>query len=329
MTLSTNNLGNLSGTEILMHSLEAFAEGRLEVKRPKILYPSVFPAQSFNTSLAPGSLDYSKIYDDYAGTAAWRAEGSADVNTISTVLGKTSAPIFMGAIAGKLDIRTQEQNQILASRGFSQDLTIRTPQVMKLAVDYFIEKLMFFGDNINNAGGNSFYPGMLDHPIIPLSTVPVGASGFSEWTTKTPDEIIFDMQQAIIGLYVSTNTVYAATHLYLPVAQYGLISGQKAGVRANDETILNYVSKNNLSKTETGQDLIIRPIRYLSGAGVGGTDRMLLLNMDQDNFMIGQPVDFNILDVQKVDYSFKYLGHFEVGPLHLPYPTFAAYYDGI
>lgn len=329
MSFSAGNFGAQTGNDLTFHVLQAVAAGRLEVLRPEILYTDYIPSESFDTSIAPGSKDYSKIFGDQSGVASWRGQGSNDVPTIGTYNALTNVPIFNGGIGNVLDARDIRQGRILAARGFDEDPTIRTAQVMRIAVEYFIERLMFFGDGIFDQGGGQFYPGLLNHPLIPQSTVAVGASTFTTWDTKTADEIIFDMFTAIGAMYSSTNTVHMVSDIYIPVTQFNQITSTKAGVRANDEVIIKFMSEQNMTMVLTGREINIRPLRYLEGAGVGATDRMIVVDKKPDHYMVGQPMDFNILPVERRGFLYEYWGEFEISPLHFPYPRFAAYYDGI
>lgn len=329
MALSSGNLGRLSGQDIQVGVLEAFGQDILDVLRPELLKDDVFPAQSFFKSMARGMTDYSKIVQDWSGQAGWRAQGSNDVPQVSTILDKTTTPAFTGGVSNTLDYKDIAQGNILAARGFSSDPIIRTGQISLMATNFFKERLLFFGDNVIDAGANQFYPGLLNHPIIPQATVAIGGGGFTAWNTKTPDEIIFDFNTAFSTLNTSTNTVMLTTDVYLPTAQYHLIAGTKAGTRANDEVILKFIADQNATDALTGRKINIHLLRYLTGAGAGGTDRMLIMDRKPEYFMIAEPLDWSLYDVQKVDFQFKYLGEFEIGPVHFPYPPFAIYFDGI
>jgi hypothetical protein len=328
MSLVSGNLGRQSGQDIQVGVLEAFGQDILDVMRPELMKDDFFPAESFFKSMPRGMTDYSKIIQDWAGQAGWRAQGSNVVPQVSNILDKTSTPAFTGGVSNALDYKDIAQGNILASRGFSTDPIIRTGQVSLMATNYFKERLLFFGDNIEGAAG-AFYPGMLNHPIIPQATVALGGTGFTPWNTKTPDEIIFDFNTAFATLQTSTNTVMLTSDVYLPTAQYNLIAGTKAGTRANDEVILQFVSDQNGTFGQTGRKINIHLLRYLTGAGAGGTDRMIVMDRKPDYFMIAEPLDWNLYDVQKVGFQFNYFGEFEIGPVHFPFPTFAQYWDGI
>lgn len=331
MTLQAGNFNQQSGSDIVLHVNEALAKGELDVVRPEILYPGYIPAESIDTAVNEGATDYSKLYKDWSGVASFRAIGSNVVPTVGTTLGKVSIPIFSAAVSNNLDINDIRMGAMRVERGFSQDPYTRTAQILKLSMEYFNERLVFFGDGIYNGSSVEFFPGLINHPLIPQADVEAGAAIGSptEWVDKTPDEIIFDIENAIGTLYSVTNTVMKATDIYLPVDQFSLISSTKAGVLGNDQVILKFTSEQNITAAISGRRVNIQPLRYLSGAGVGGTDRMMVVCKDSNNYMMANPIDFRMYDIQKVGFQFQYFAESRISPLMFPWPKFAAYWDGI
>lgn len=329
MPLLTGNFNEQSGSDIMLHVNEALAKGELEVLRPEILYPDYIPAESIDTAVNEGATDYSKLYKDWSGVASFRAIGSNVVPTVGTTLGKVSIPIFSAAVSNNLDINDIRMGEMRVERGFSEDPYTRTAQILKMAMEYFNERLVFFGDGIYNGSSVEFFPGLINHPLIPQASVAAGASTDTEWVEKTPDEIIFDIETAFTSIYSVTDTVMMATDLYLPVDQFGLISATKAGVLGNDQVIFKFTSEQNINAAVSGRRVNIKPLRYLKGAGVGGTDRMMVVCKQPNNYMMANPIDFRMYDIQKIGFQFQYFAESRISPLMFPYPKFAAYWDGI
>jgi hypothetical protein len=329
MPLLTGNFNEQSGSDIMLHVNEALAKGELEVLRPEILYPAYIPQESIDTAVNEGATDYSKLYKDWSGVASFRAMGSNAVPTVGTTLGKVSIPIFSAAVSNNLDINDIRMGEMRVERGFSEDPYTRTAQILKMAMEYFNERLVFYGDGIYNGSSVEFFPGLINHPLIPQSSVDDGVSTATEWITKTPDEVIFDIETAITSIFSVTNTVMSATDLYLPPDQFGLISSTKAGVLGNDQVILKFTSEQNISAGISGRRVNIQPLRYLKGSGVGGTDRMMVVSKTANNYMMANPIDFRMYDIQKIGFQFQYFAESRISPLMFPFPKFAAYWDGI
>lgn len=329
MTLTVGNFGQQDGNALKLGALEHLAAGILDVLRPELMYPEFFPLASFDRNVARGMTDYSKPIEDWSGVASWRAQGSNDVPTVSTLSSKTSVPIFTGGVMNALDRKDIAQGNILTSRGFSTDPVIRAEQISLMATRYHKERVLFFGDQILDAGANEFYPGILNHPLIPQATVAVGTALATEFSTKTPDEILFDFTTMFSTLNASTNTIMLASDVWVPTSQFHILTDTKAGVRANDEVLITFLSEQNATMQLKGRKINIHRLRYLEGAGVGGSDRMIVLDNQPQYNMMAEPLDYTVYDVQKRGYQFEYWGEFERSPLHLPYPQYAAYWDGI
>lgn len=322
MSVTNGNLGAEAANTFFMHALEALLEGRLEVKRPNLLYPDTFPLESWDSNVASGMEYASKFVDDWAGQAKVRARDSIDISTMGMTTDKVTTQVFEYAIANNLDMRTINQGRILAQGGFSQDPTIRMPQIANAAIKEAYEKLLLFGDTIQDTGGSQF-AGFINNPVVTIGS----ATGV--WSGLDEDQIIFDIQAALISVIENSNTVHSVTDVLMPQAQYNIIATTKAGSRANDETILNFVRTQGLAPERNGGTINIRPYRHLKGAGVGQVDRMIAYEKLPENFIIVNPVDFNVVNVIPKLFGFEYGYNAEISPLLLTYPRCMSYVDGI
>lgn len=323
MPTTNGNLGQqASAGAFYMHALEAQASGRLEVKRPDLLYPMTFPMESWENDIEAGNEYVSRFVDDWAGQAKMRARDSIDVPTMGMTTEKITVQLFEYAIANNIDHRTIKQGRILSRGGFSPDPMTRMPQIGNAAMKEAYEKMLIFGDTIQGASG-SHYPGFLNNPNVDIQA----AAG--TWDTLDPEQLIADIQSALIAVIENSNTVHAANVILLPIAQYNLISTTKAGTRANDETILNYIRTQGLSPGINGGTIEVYPYRYLSEAGGAGVDRMIAYEKKPDNFFIVNPVDFEIVKVVDTPYGYTYSYSGEISNLLIPYPKSMIYHDGI
>jgi hypothetical protein len=123
--------------------------------------------------------------------------------------------------------------------------------------------------------------------------------------------------------------VHKTSTLLLPIAQYAFISYAKAGVRANDETILNYIKRQGMAAELNGADIEVLPYVYLEDGGGVGIDRAIAYEKTSRNFMIGNPIDFQVAKVIPTLNGFDYKYNAEISNLQINYPTAIAYMDGI
>jgi hypothetical protein len=123
--------------------------------------------------------------------------------------------------------------------------------------------------------------GLLTHP----DTSNTAVSG-AVWTSKTPDQILFDINDMFSDQNEATEGVEIGTRLLLPIAQYNYLHNTR--LTDTGMNILTYIVQNSrfLKSVES-----IIPCRELNGAGTGATDLMVAYNPDPMAMMMHVPVD--------------------------------------
>jgi len=116
--------------------------------------------------------------------------------------------------------------------------------------------------------------GILNNPNITSYTIPVGASGSTQWSTKTPDEIIADLVGIVAAMVSSTYKVHTPDTILLPINQLETIAGRSMGDGRSD-TILSYFLKTSRHIKE------IDSWQYLTSSGAGATDQILCYKKDK------------------------------------------------
>jgi hypothetical protein len=160
--------------------------------------------------------------------------------------------------------------------------------------------------------------------------VPAGAApATTTWATKTPDEIIKDINDALSGIYVGTNTVEMANTLLVPVDQFNLLATRRVASTL-DMTIMQWIQEYNVYTAQTGLPLLIRAIRALDQAGTAGADRMVTYNRDPSIVKIHIPMPHRFLPVwQTGPLTFDIPGIFRLGGTEIRRPGAFRYSDGI
>lgn len=168
-------------------------------------------------------------------------------------------------------------------------------------------------------------PGFLSNPNIPAGNVPNGAGGTPEWTTKTPAEILFDINDIFADIFETTFMKESANTLLLPVAQWSYIT-TTARSTTSDTTIAEYVVRN--SPFLTSIDNII-PVNELAAAGAGGGDIMVAYNRDPDKLQLEIPVELEWRPVQEKGLEFIVPGRSRLGGVNVYYPLSASIMEDI
>ena len=199
----------------------------------------------------------------------------------------------------RADIRGKEYTQLVksvgASYGYSvqeirssvyagRSLTQRQANAARRANDQKINRLAWFGDQTYQILG------MLNNANIPIATVlNDGVGNATEWTTKTPDQILRDMNELANGINFVTKGVEMPNTLLLPIAQYTLIASTPRST-TSDTTILEYFIQNNPFITTVDW------VPELTGAGpvvgMAATDVMIAYDKNPDKLTMEIPMPF-------------------------------------
>lgn len=173
--------------------------------------------------------------------------------------------------------------------------------------------------------------GLLNDPEAAETTVSTGAAGATEWSKKTPDEILVDVNAALMANWAAAEYDETAkpNHILIPYEQYADILTRKVTELAT-ETILDFLLKNNAS-TKNGGSLYIGPTRWCKGAGTGKTDRMAVYVNSSRFVSMDELVPLSRImsgpNVANVCYDTAYMAN--ISQVQVLYPQTIAYYDGI
>lgn len=134
--------------------------------------------------------------------------------------------------------------------------------------------------------------GLLNDPNVVTYTIGNGASNKSEWNTKTADEILHDINNALVDSWAASEYDLKGmpNHILIPPKQYAYINMQKVS-EAGNISIMEYLLKNNIAKNQ-GCDISIEPCRWCIKAGTGQKDMMMVYVNDEDmvNFDLTVPI---------------------------------------
>lgn len=176
------------------------------------------------------------------------------------------------------------------------------------------------------------YPGLTNNPNVAAASVPVGASGFTQWSTKTPDEILADIDSLQLSTWIASEFDLSgmANHILIPPLEFATANRTKVS-SAGNVSILTYLRENNIGKSQ-GVDLTIAPSRWMTGAGSGGTDRMMGYVNNKDKVYLDVTVPLTrVMTMPTVTNGVSYLTAFagQIGVVKFLYNQTAVYADGI
>lgn len=186
------------------------------------------------------------------------------------------------------------------------------------SVEQRINQIAFAGDSEYNLQG------LLTQPNIPTANVVNGASGFPEWTKKTPNEILFDVLDLFADTIATTNEVERPDTLLLPVYQKELLLQPRSEL--SDSTILKFLI-DNIPYLSSVEDIIGVP--QLKGAGTGGKDIMIALTRDERKLELSLPLDVIVMLPELKSMSYETIVRAATGGTIVRYPLSARVAEGI
>lgn len=184
------------------------------------------------------------------------------------------------------------------------------------------DEMVYKGDTLVGAKG------LINSALVTAGSVPNDGTGSSTlWTSKTPDQILRDVNAMIQAAWQASGFAVCPDKLLLPPAQYAYIASQKVSTAGN-VSILTYLEDNSISLRVNGRKLDIQPVKWLTGAGASGADRMVAYTNQEDR------VRFPMVPIRReapyylgIKFNAPYIWAF--GELEVLYPETLLYNDGI
>lgn len=305
----------------------AFLEGELEKRDPKIREPltSVTWQRDIVADTGGGWVDFTSTLDvDYATSGPNENSlvgGATDVlPMVQANVNKDIFKVFTWAQAMKIPFVDSQKFQTI---GRSIDSIL--DKGIRLNYNKSIDQLVYRG--FTNVG----ITGLVNNVNVVAEMAPVGTSGNTEWSTKTVDEILWDINKAITEAWAASeyDDSAMANHILLPPNKYAYLVSTRIGT-SGDENILSYLLKNNMA-AQQNKKLDIYPCRWCSGAGTSNKDRMVVYVNDKDFTYFDLPVPLTRAMTQPSALQFSYITVYaaQMGQVKTLYTQPMRYIDGI
>jgi hypothetical protein len=254
---------------------------------------------------------------------AWIGKVSDQIPGVGVDISKVATPLELWGMELKYTIPELES----AAR-LGRPVDQQKYEGMQLKHQMDIDEQVYIGDTSKGATG------MVNNAMVTSSALPAGASGSTNWSKKTPDEILADVNLILVTNWQQSGLALMPDRLLLPAAQFGYIATAKVS-QAGNVSILKYIMENNILTTSGQGKLKIFPLKWLLGAGSGGTlgtagtvDRALAYVKDY------QRVRFPMTLLQRTPIQYDSIYHKttyfgRLGRVEVVYPETLGYYDGL
>lgn len=306
----------------------AFLQGELEKRDERLLEPlsSVTWQRDIVAKTGGGWVEFTSNYFSNFATTGGNENGiiggqTTDIPMIQANISKDVFRVFDWANTLKVPFVDQAKLQTIG-RSLDQILD----DGIRLNYNKSVDWIVYVGYETMNV------PGIVNNPDVLSSAAPDNAAGTSsQWKDKTPDEILDDVNYAIVQTWENSqyDLTGMANHVLIPPVQYALITTRKVS-DAGNVSILEYLLNNNIAKNQ-GRDLFIAPSRWCAGKGVGNTDRLVAYVNDENRINFDLPVPLTRVMTQPNVEQLAYLTAYaaQIGVVKLLYPTTMLYLDGI
>lgn len=254
---------------------------------------------------------------------SWMAKNTTQVTGVSLDISKATNPLHLWGQEIKYSIPELES----AAR-VGRPVDAQKYEGMQLKHQMDIDEQVYIGDT---SLGDT---GLVNNTQVTPQNFPLGAAGFTQWTKKTPDEILADVNTALTTVWQNSAWAVVPSRMGIPPAQFGYISTAKVS-NAGNISILRYIMENNLLTTTGKGKLEIYPMKFLLGAGAGGTigqlntvDRMVVYTKNKRyvrfpmTLLARTPVQFDSIWHKTTYYC-------RLGRVEVVYPETVGYFDGL
>ncbi len=254
---------------------------------------------------------------------SWIGKTSDVITGIALDIGKTATALNLWGMEVKYSIPELESAMRL---GRPVDQQKYAGMQLKHQMD--TDNLVYIGDS--NIGSY----GLVNSPLVTAGNVAAGAQGGTTWSTKSPDEILNDVNTLLDATWAASGYAVMPRRLLLPPTQYSFIVSQKVSTAGN-VSIIEFLRVNSLSNAANGVPLEIQPLKWLTGGGAGGT----LGNPNTTNRMVAYSRDINRVRfpmtlMSKTPLEYRSIYHVttyfcRMGAVEFVYPETVQYADGI
>ena len=304
-----------------------FLTGELEKQDPRLLEPLTSLTAPRDIDMLPGggwTSITSNVFVDYATTG----------NDEDSIIGSetTNIPVSQANISKDV-FKVHTFSEILRAPLFDelklQQVGKSLNQILDDGVRLNHSKMLDRNVYVGISKTGTY--GLINSPNILAASAVNGAAASPLWSKKTPVEIMNDINQLLTTTVANSGYDLSgmANRILVDWANYAYIANTPVTI-AGTQSILNYLLENNIAANQ-GIDLEIFPCRWCTGAGVGGTQRLVAYNKAPNRVNIDLPVPLSRVMTAPNTSSASYETIFasQFSQVKYLYYTCAGYTDGI
>ncbi len=242
----------------------------------------------------------------------WIGRNSNAIPGPAVDLGRVSQPLHLWGQELSWTVIELEKSMKLGTGIDQQKL-----EAMRLKYNMDVDQMVYVGDS------NMGVTGLVNSQNRAGVTLRAATGKF---TTLTADQRRADLNGLIGSVYDAAGNTMAPTRLLVPPGVFGDLAGQQ--LPNTGETVLSFLRRTGLSTEVNNRPLEIYPCKWLKGAGVGGTDRIVAYTKGPDRVRIPlTQLDRTPLEYRSLYQMVTYYG--ALGQIEILYPETVGYLDGV
>jgi len=301
-----------NGAVFFQRQLEHIKARSYDVRYAELKARQLFPVSN---EAGPGITSITFRTYDQVGSAKI-IQAYADDLPRADVAGKeTSIPVRSVGVSYGYSL-----DEIQASQLTNTGLDQRRANAAVRANEQVINDVAMFGS------ADDGLPGFFSNPNIPTGNV-VDPGGGTEWVNKTPDQILFDVNDLFADIFETTLMAERGNTLLIPPAQWSYISSTPRS-STSDTTILQYLVQNS-PYLNSIEDVIPLNECQASLNATFTNDGMVAYDRNPEKLELEIPVELEMLPIQQKNLEFVIPGRSRLGGVNIYYPLSAAIAEGI
>ena len=201
--------------------------------------------------------------------------------------GSGNGTVQAGGANGSPLIQMNLEKDVYQTHVFNTTMRIKFVDMMRSNVTgRSLDKLLSDGvrlvydkhmdENVYKGLSNYGSSGLVNNANVTAVTADAGVSTYTQWTKKTPQEILKDINDAINAVWAAGGYDLRAmpNHIILPHEQFNYIATQPVS-SLSEKSILTYLQENNVA-AKNNVELVIAGVPWCKNAGTGSSDRMVV-----------------------------------------------------
>lgn len=199
----------------------------------------------------------------------------------------------------------------------SQPIDVQKYNALSIMQQMWTDEQVYIGDAALGVSG------LVNSPLVTTA-----AAGSPPWASASADQIIFSINELLDATYKASAYAVCPRKLLVPHPQFAILASQKISVESGNFSILEYIKRSSICLAINGVELDVQPSKWLTGVGVGATDRMIAYTNEE------QRVRFPMVPMRRetpyylgINFHAPYVWAF--GEVEFVYPETLQYRDGI